>query len=377
MMTDTERNLWVGIFVVVSMLVLGTLMIWFGEAPSWMGGNEWTLRITNVTELRGVDSGSPVKLNGVEIGRVTGLEFIDTTRPDLGAEIVARIKEPYVIPESAIARVYGATLGLGTGHVQIVVPKDGSRDPLAKEGASIKGAMHSLIGELITKDLVASVQRAIGNIGNFADAATPVASNLAIMLEARSVADVNNPNSEMTANLATVVERIDNLVANLNVVLGDVNVQRDVKDVVGDLTTITADLKSTVQTWKTASVEITASLTNGIGQTEKNLDQSFSKLNHVLDNLDDGTRSLSTTMQRIAEGQGTAGLLVRDERLYESAVITFDRLSLAVASLQTILGKIEKDGYVTVGLGPGAIIKKDYPIPLNPQVTDNRDPSQP
>jgi phospholipid/cholesterol/gamma-HCH transport system substrate-binding protein len=373
-MTDTERNLWVGIFVVVSMLVLGTLMIWFGEAPSWMGGNEWTLRITDVQELRGVDSGSPIQLNGVEIGRVKELEFVDTTRPDLGVEIVARIKDPYVIPEGAVARVYGATLGIGTGHVEIITPPDRKRDPLPKEGASIRGEMHSLIGELITKDLVASVQRTIDNIGNFADASTPVATNLAELLEPRTVADVRNPSLEMTANLATVVERIDTLAANLNVVLGDVNVQRDVKDVVGDLKTITADLKETVQHWKTASVEITSTLANGLDKTEKNLDQSFTKLNHVLDNLDDGTRSLSTTMQRIAEGQGTAGLLVRDERLYESAVVTFERLSEAIASLQCVLGKIERDGYVTVGLGPGAIIKKKYPIPLNPQVTDIREP---
>ena len=103
-MTETERNLWVGIFVVVSILVLGTLMIWFGEAPDWMGGNEWTLRITNVSELRGIDAGSAVQLNGVEVGRVKGLEFIDAKRPDYGAEIVARIKEPYVIPSGAVAR---------------------------------------------------------------------------------------------------------------------------------------------------------------------------------------------------------------------------------------------------------------------------------
>lgn len=373
-MTETQRNLWVGIFVIVSMLVLGTLMIWFGEVPEWMGGNEWTLRITDVAELRGVESGSPIQLNGVEIGRVKGLEFVDTTRPDFGVHIVARIKDPYVIPEGAVARVYGATLGLGAGHVEIICAPGKKRDLLPKKGASIPGEMHSLIGELITKDLVSSVQGTIQNIGTFADAATPVASNLAEMLEKRTVAEVDRPDVEATANLATVVERIDTLLANLNVVLGDVNLQRDVKDVVGDLKTVSADLRETVQYWKVASKEITASLTNGIDRTEKNLDQTFTKLNHVLDNLDNGARSLATTMQRIAEGEGTAGLLVRDERLYESAVVSFERLSDTLGRLQNILGKIERDGYVTVGLGPGAIFKKEYPIPINPQVTDTREP---
>jgi len=367
-MTETVRNLWVGIFVVVSMLVLGTLMIWFGEAPDWLGGSEWQLRITNVASLGGVDLGSPVQMNGVEIGRIKKLEFVDVKRPDYGVEIIARIKTPYVVPEGSIARVYGATLGLGTGHVEIVCPVGGKTQPLPKKGASIPGEMHSLIGELVTKDLVNSVQRTIDNIGNFADAATPVARNLSQLLEKRTVADVSRPDSKTTANLATVVERLDTLMANLNAVLGDVNVQRDVKDAVRDLKTVTADLKDTVRNWKTASKEITTSLANGIDRTEKNLDQSFTKFNHVLDNLDDGTRSFSTTMQRVAEGEGTAGLLLRDERLYESAVVSFERLSDALGRLQSILAKIERDGYVTVGLAPGGILKKTYPI--GRQVTD-------
>jgi len=92
-MTEPARNFWVGGFVLVSTIVLATLMAWFGETPEWLGGNEWTLEIIGVRELRGLQPGSPVHLNGVEIGRVKALEFMNADRPDRGVTIVTRIRD--------------------------------------------------------------------------------------------------------------------------------------------------------------------------------------------------------------------------------------------------------------------------------------------
>ena len=94
-MKEGSRNLLVGVFVLSSFAVLGVLMTWFGEAPSWLGGSEWELRITDVAELSGVAEGSPVHLNGVEIGRVKRLEFEDPGRPGLGVVVVAGIRKTH------------------------------------------------------------------------------------------------------------------------------------------------------------------------------------------------------------------------------------------------------------------------------------------
>ena len=111
-MTESTRNLAVGFFVVMSLVVLATLMAWFGETPDWLGGNEWTLEVVGTRELRGINPGSPVQLNGVEVGRVKDLRFNNTARPDRGVIVVTRIKDKYQIPQGATARLYGATLGL-------------------------------------------------------------------------------------------------------------------------------------------------------------------------------------------------------------------------------------------------------------------------
>ncbi len=364
-MKEGTRNLLVGMFVIVSLGVLAALMVAFGEAPSWLGGSEWTLRITGVDRLSGVGAGSPVNLNGVEIGRVQSLAFRDPSRPARGVVIIAGIKKTYYVPTGAVARVYGSTLGFGSGRVDIIVDPGTESPPLDQENARIPGEMHSIVGELISKDLVQSVERMITHIGDLAEAAEPVARNLETLLERRSIAEVDSPGAAdkgMTANLATAVERIDDLAANLNQVLGDRNVQDDVKLAVRDLKAATDDIRQTAMLWKTETQRTSDNLNDGIVAIREDLDRSFVKLTTVLDNLDSASTSMASLLQEIRDGQGTAGRLARDPRLYESGVLTLDRLGELIATLQRIIGKAEEDGYIKVGKStPVGTLKADVP----------------
>jgi ABC-type transporter Mla subunit MlaD len=365
-MKEATRNLLVGLFVIASLVVLGVLMVWFGETPSWLGRGEWTLRITGVQELGGVGEGTVVNLNGVQIGRVKSLEFENPDRPDQGVAIVTRIKQRYSIPQGAYARVYGATLGFGTGRIEICVAPGVPAKPLDKEFAEIPGEMHSIIRELISQDMMGSIERTITHIGNLAAAAEPVAENLASLIEQRTVVDVARPGAAergFTANVSTVVERIDDFVAHLNEVLGDENVRDDVKAAVRDLKSATEELRETVTLWKTESEKVADNLNTGIDHTEENLDQSFAKLNLVLENLDAATKSVAVILNEVAQGNGTAGLFARDERLYEAAVLSLERLAELVGTLQRIAGKIEKDGYITIGQTTAVgTFTKDFPV---------------
>ena len=365
-MKETTRNLLVGLFTFASLVVLGVLMVWFGETPSWIARGEWTLRITGVTELTGVSEGTPVNLSGVQIGRVKALEFENPERPDLGVVVVTRIKQKYSVPQGAIAKVYGTALGFGTGHIDIIIEPGVRAEMLLKEFAEIRGEMHNIIRELLTKELVDSLERTITHIGDLAAAATPLADNLSRLLEERTVAQVTEPDAAkrgVTPNISTIVERLDALVANIDEVLGDDDLQADVKSAVGDLKDATEELRATVALWKTESQKVADNLNAGIDHTELNLAESFAKLNQVLENLDDASKSMSVVLQQVAEGRGTAGLLARDERLYEAAVLSLERLSELVGTLQRIATKIEKDGHFTIGKDTAVgTFTKDFPI---------------
>jgi len=363
-MKEATRNALVGGFVVTALGALATLMVWFGEAPSWLGSAEWALRINGVRDLSGIGEGSSVQLNGIEIGRVKSLEFKNPQRPHRGVVIVCGIKREYTVPRGAVARVYGATLGLGTGHIELFVGPEAGLEPLATEDAEILGEMRSKLGELISKNMIDEVNRTINHIGNLTAEWTPVGTNLAKLLEERRVADLAEAGGdEAGANLTTVLERIDSLVAHLNTVLGDENVQGDVKSAVRDLKNATEELGKTVSVWTAESQKIADNINDGVDRTEMNLEQSFTGLNRVLEHLDEASKSVAQTVAAAAEGKGTVGLLAHDDRLYEAGVLSMQRLAETLATLQRILGKIEEDGYITVGQAPSGVLHKKFPLP--------------
>ena len=370
-MTERARNFWVGMFVLAAAAVLGTLMVWFGEVPDWMATGEWTLRITGVQELRGIGEGSPVKLSGVEIGRVKDLDFVNPSRPDQGVVVIARIKQRYTVPIDAKAYVYGATLGFGSGHVDITVEPAREHVPLPKKDAEIRGEMRSRIGELVSQDMIESLQNMVTHIGDLAAAAVPVANNVAKLIEQRSIEDIVSQGAaqgDRVPNLSSVLQRIDTFMAHLNTVLGDEGVAEDVKMALRDLKDITHAMKNTLTLWESETQELSDNLNTGIDHTKKNLDDSFVKLNRVLEQLDDASSIIAATLQNISEGEGTAGKLVGDDRLYEAAVIAMERFSEVMANLQAITGKIKEDGYIIVGQAPSGLLKKRSELPI--QATD-------
>jgi len=366
-MKEPMRNALIGLFVVGAFCVFGGLMVMFGEAPSWLFANDWELVITGPQEIRGVGDGTPVYLNGLEIGRVDRLEFRDPEQPGFGVNVIANIKNAYAVPAGAVAKMYGATLGFGAGQIHIVVAPSRDLQLLRKDNAYIRGEMSSLFGEIITDELTQSVQRAVDNIGAFAGEGVPVARNLADLLERRSIADVRG-RSEMS-NISTVVERLDRFIANLNVVLGDVNMQEDVKAIASSLKEAAEEAKELVELWKRETKGVAKNLNRGIDRTDDNLNEALSKLVGVVENLDTSTKELTGILEGISSGKGTAGLLVRDDRLYEAGVLALRRLADTIASIHRITGKIEQDGYITIAQETAVgTFTKDFPVGPKEQV---------
>ncbi|MCH7807869.1 MAG: hypothetical protein IIB60_01485, partial [Planctomycetes bacterium] len=154
-------------------------------------------------------------------------------------------------------------------------------------------------------------------------------------------------------------------------VLGDESLKEDVKGAVRDLRDASKEVKATVTLWKTESRKLADNAGAAIDRTEENLDRSFAKLNDVLEGINDASRSLAGVMLAVEQGKGTAGLLARDERLYEAAVLALGRFNELIGTLQQIFGKIEQDGYIDLnlsGVSPLGNIKKRYPV--GSQVSD-------
>ena len=363
-MKEYTRNVLIGIFVLAALACLGLMLVWFGESPAWLSSNEWQLKIGPVHGLRGISQGTTVQLNGVEIGRVATVDLRNPERPERGVTVTSLIKRQYTIPQGSYAKLYGAAFGFGAGRVDIIVQPDTHMPPEPTDGtAEIMGEASNVLSEIVTEELRDSINRMIDNIGNLAHDATPVAQDLHNMLQERSVEQVDAEG--MVANLATAVQRFDHLLGNLNTVLGDTEVQGDVRQVAADLAEASAEIKDLVGLWKQETERTSDNVNDGIDRLEGRVDLALNKLITVIDNLDESTRQLNNIMGAVTSESGTVGRLVHDPRLYEAGVVSLERLSELIGTLQRVFGKIEQDGYIRVGQATpvGTFTKK---IPVNP-----------
>ncbi|MCC7290892.1 MAG: hypothetical protein IT449_02385 [Phycisphaerales bacterium] len=351
-MKETTRNALVGLFVIGSLAVLAALMVMFGERPEWLGGVEWAMRIRGVSQLRDIREGNEVTLNGVAIGRVDRLEFKDDQRPGLGVDIVVLIKNDFSVPASARALVYGPTLGIGRGIIEIVVDDPLSGAVLSKDDtAEIRGEMANRLNEIVSEEAMDSFRITVEQIGQFAEELTPVARDMHGLLERRTVGEVDQPLAsaeKITANLSTAIERFDATLKNINDVLGDATMKEDFKTVASRLHEAGDKLNTLLDLWRSESQQLADNVNTGVDRTEQHLDEFFAAANDVLENLDDASDQVALAARELNEGKGTAALMLKDPRLYESMVYSFQRLGELIATLQPLAEKIAEEERIPI-----------------------------
>ena len=148
--------------------------------------------------------------------------------------------------------------------------------------------------------------------------------------------------ARLTANVSTAIERLNDVLANFNDMIGDPTVKRDFREVVSNLADGSRDLKQIIADLKPFPAEARKlaetgnrvlenldrtvdNANNQVTELGKTLKGSLGQLEGVLKNFDRITRS-------IADGEGTAGKFVRDERLYESLLLTECSLNDSVSA---------------------------------------------
>lgn len=80
----------VGVLVLASIALAVTLVLLFGDVPSWLGSS-YTIYV-NVPDARGVQQGTPVRKSGVLIGRVAGIDFAEQGGVRLTLRIDSKVK---------------------------------------------------------------------------------------------------------------------------------------------------------------------------------------------------------------------------------------------------------------------------------------------
>jgi phospholipid/cholesterol/gamma-HCH transport system substrate-binding protein len=348
-MKETRRNLMVGLFMVAGLAALGYLLVLFGEAPAWLGGAEWTLKI-RLHGISGIEEGTAVYLHGIKIGRVETLEFVRMTAPDQGVEVIAKIREEYNVPTGSVAQCIAPALGMGRGRVDILSPGAGA--PI-EDGGTIDGMVVNPLDKILPETLVSSFEGTVVKIGNFAERLTPVAEDLHELLKKTPIPEDEQAEAQFTANLYTAVQRLDRALASLDAVIGDPQLRNGLLESVENIRTMSADARVALQDFRdmAANLKIDGSrITDKAEAAIENFDRQMTRISDAaVPLLDEGARTsanLRLITANLLDGRGTLGKLLTDERFYEVLVLSFERAREAVDSMGRLFQRFEKSGRI-------------------------------
>ena len=137
-MTERGMRMWIGVFVLGSLVLLGWLIIVFGSYPNFF--KHTNQYIAHFSDAQGVGPGSPVRRLGMRIGEVRDVVLDDETGE---VKVVMALDRRYTLRQSDETVVVTGLLG-GDASVDIVSkpPAEGgpvaavNREPIRPEARS-------------------------------------------------------------------------------------------------------------------------------------------------------------------------------------------------------------------------------------------------
>ena len=108
-MNERVMQFRIGMFVIVAGLVLGMLVIWFGESPSLFRDHAF-VRV-RYTEAPGVAEGITVRKSGIRIGEVLSINFDETPNRPEGVIVVLSLERKYKLRKDSVAKISRSLIG--------------------------------------------------------------------------------------------------------------------------------------------------------------------------------------------------------------------------------------------------------------------------
>src|SRR5688572_124758 len=321
----------IGIVSVIALaLAAGLVFLLGGE-----GGFSWQQYPLKAAfdNVAGLGNGSPVRVAGVEVGSVTGVEF----RND-------RVEVSFEVSDEMRSRITtGSTAALGTvsllGESAVDITPSSQGTPLPDWGYVRSGKAAGSLTDVATQAtagieqltaILQDIRGGRGTVGQLFTNDSVYRELTGLLAAAEEVAGniqrgrgtlgrlINDPAAARALegsmqNLEAVTAKIRSGEGSLGRLLNDDAIARSMTQVTGNLETMTSRINS------------------GQGTMGKlvNDQELYNRLNSMTDRLDKLVAALN-------QGEGTAGQLLKDRQMY-------DNMNAAVVQLRTLISEITKD----------------------------------
>ena len=266
--------------------------------------------------VNGLVAANPVSIKGMKVGQVKTLYF---SKKDLGKIVVELIIEnDYPIPVNSIAKIVSTGL-IGSKEIEIEL---GDSKKLLDNGDTLKALTEATLGEEVNRQLLPLKRKAENLISSIDTVATIVQALL---------------NKNTRDNLVEAIEHVKDALQNL--AHTTYNIDTLVETQRKHLASIISNVESISTNLRQNNDKIKNILTNF-----SNISDSIAKANipAVFNNVNRTISDLNLAIGKINRKEGTVGLLLNDEKLYDEVTKAAKELNLLLEDIRSNPSKYVK-----------------------------------
>jgi phospholipid/cholesterol/gamma-HCH transport system substrate-binding protein len=312
---NNAKHVVVGLFVIVGLVLLGTMIVWF-EGVSFLVRGGYTVT-AHMEDGMGIRDGKRVNLDGIEVGEVRA---VATSQPERqGVWITILIKKEITIPANSTFIAQQTTIGDVYLNFQTKGKREGA---LPMDGtARVEGI--SKTPSILPEGLMTDFQNAMGQLNGLG----PLVANLTELTKQRTLKDVA---AGQPKNLWTTLEQFD-LTARA---LQDVFV-----DPKSDLNQLLVTARTSVDELRKTMVKA-ATTFDGANKSLAGFDEASAKAGNLMDKGTVLAEKLTKDSERLGllvdnlngmvadlrAGKGTMGKLFASDELHRALVTLTENL---------------------------------------------------
>jgi phospholipid/cholesterol/gamma-HCH transport system substrate-binding protein len=361
-MDDRVMQFRVGVVFLATLLITGILLALFGKLPFYLG-RYYTVRI-RFTYAQGVSQDTPVRKNGIRIGKVTDVELTDNDSKVLVTVQIQADKKIYTNEIPCITRdLLGDTAISFLPEAEVSV--EGTREKLLSTQPKAKPAKPEPIapGTIlqgyiqedptgVKKALEAALKSPIDTVNSTGEALR--AASIELGQAARKIEDIFDP--ETQKNAKDVLRDAAASLKTVKSILGDEENRQKLSDALKKLPETFDNMNHTFKSTDQMLGQFTQKsgadgktpierMIGTIELTERTL-RKFSEpsregelaptdqIAKAMENINDITGLIRTIVTRIDQGEGSLGALMNDRQLY-------DRLNRAAKNIEAVSGQLK------------------------------------
>ena len=316
-MPDSTKIRWsqlrVGVIAISAFAILFVMVFLLTSAKGGLFKHNALLR-TYMDDASGLGDGTAVRLNGITIGYLDGLELTPSRDPKRAVGFNMRVQPEYLsqIPVDSVVGIGAANL-LGDKFLNIT---KGQSPEHVKEGAELKPLQSQDIPELLKQmaTLLSTFQTSVNRIDALLAGVEAGQGNLGKLLKDEGLYNTINAITAEGQKLLTDIRKGNGTLSKL---IYDDKLYQEVRAPLQRVDAILADVQS------------------GQGTVGKALKDPA-----LFDEAKQTIAELNKLVADVNAGKGSAGKLLKDEELYRQAVALVNRLDGTLAKISAGQGTV-------------------------------------